>query len=59
MSRIKEITEDLGKRVDVTHQARKVCETISKELDSTNPQSGILYLSKKWSTNKNLSKQNV
>ncbi len=31
MSRIKEITEDLGKRVDVTHQARKVCETISKE----------------------------
>ncbi len=31
MSRTKEITEDLGKRVDVAHQARKGCKTISKE----------------------------
>ncbi len=42
MSRIKEITEYLVKRIDVAHHARKVCETISKSLDSTNPQSGIL-----------------
>ncbi len=32
MSRTKEITEDLGKRVDVAHQARKGYKTISKEL---------------------------
>ncbi len=31
MSRTKEITEDLGKRVDVAHQAKKVYKTISKE----------------------------
>ncbi len=31
MSRTKEITEDLGKGVDVAHQARKGYKTISKE----------------------------
>ncbi len=31
MSLTKEITEDLGKRVDVAHQARKGYKTISKE----------------------------
>ncbi len=30
MSQTKEITEDLGKRVDIAHQARKVYKTISK-----------------------------
>ncbi len=30
MSQTKEITEDLGKRVDVAHQARKGYKTISK-----------------------------
>ncbi len=33
MSRTKEITEDLGKRVDVAHQARKGYKTISKEFE--------------------------
>ncbi len=42
MSQTKEITEDLGKRVDVAHQARKGYKTISKSLDSTNPQSDRL-----------------
>ncbi len=31
MSRTKEITEDLGKRVDVAHQARTFYKTTSKE----------------------------
>ncbi len=39
MSRTKEITEDLVKRVDVAHQTRKGHKTISKSLDSTNQQS--------------------
>ncbi len=39
MSGTKEITEDLRKRVDVAHRARNVYKTISKEFDSTNPES--------------------
>ncbi len=31
MSQTKEITGELGKRVDVAHQARKVYKTIAKE----------------------------
>ncbi len=42
MSRTKEITEELGKRVDVAHQARKVYKPSLKCLDSTNPQSDRL-----------------
>ncbi len=33
MSQTKEITEDLRKRVDVAHQARKGYKTISKEFE--------------------------
>ncbi len=67
MSQTKEITEDLGKRVDVAHQARKGYQKLSlKSLDSTNPQSDRLCTnggnsrpllpSQKWSTNKDHSK---
>ncbi len=42
MSWTKQITEDLGKRVDVAHQARKVTKPSLKSLDSTNPQSDRL-----------------
>ncbi len=66
MSRTKEITEDLGKRVDVAHQARKGYKPSLMSLDSTNPQSDRLlqmeeiqdhsYLPEKWSTNKDHSK---
>ncbi len=41
MSRTKEITEDLGKRVDVAHQAKKLQNHLWR-LDSTNPQSDRL-----------------
>ncbi len=67
MSRTKEITEDLGKRVDVAHQARKGHKTISKGFGlhkSTVRQ--IVYkwrkfkttvtFPEKWSTNKDHSK---
>ncbi len=60
MSRTKEITEDLGKRVDVAHQARKGYKTISKEFGlhkSTVRQiQDHCYLPEKWSTNKDHSK---
>ncbi len=67
MSQTKEITEDLGKRVDVARQARKGYQKLSlKSLDSTNPQSDRLctnggnsrplLASQKWSTNKDHSK---
>ncbi len=42
MSRTKEITEDLGKRVDVAHQAKKSIKPSLKIVDSTNPQSDRL-----------------
>ncbi len=42
MSRTKQITEDLGKRVDVAHQAGKVTKPSLKSLDSINPQSDRL-----------------
>ncbi len=66
MSRTKEITEDLRKRVDVAHQARKGYKTISKEFGlhkSTVRQivykwrnSRHCYLPEKWLTNKDHSK---
>ncbi len=62
MSWRKEISEDLGKRVDVARQARKGYITISKQFGI--PQIYIhycdiqdhCYLPEKWSTNKDHSK---
>ncbi len=67
MSRTKEITEDLRKRVDVAHQARKGYKTISKEFGlhkSTVRQTMYKWRTfkttvtfpEKWSTNKDHSK---
>ncbi len=69
MSRAKEITEDLRKRVDVAHQARKGCKTIFKELGLHKYTVRQIvykwrkfktlqhcYLPEKWSTNKDHSK---
>ncbi len=66
ISRTKEITEDLGKRVDVAHQARKGYKTISKEFGlHKSSQTDCVqmeeiqdhcYLPEKWSTNKDHSK---
>ncbi len=49
MSRTKEITEDLGKRVDVAHQARKVYKTISKEF-GLHKSTEIVYKWRKFKT---------
>ncbi len=63
MSQTKEITEDLRKRVDVAHQARKGYKTISKEFElhkSTVRQIVDKWkkfkTTEKWSTNKDHSK---
>ncbi len=65
MSRTKEITEDLRKRVDVARQARKGYKTISKETPQIHSQTDCVqmeeiqdhcYLPEKWSTNKDHSK---
>ncbi len=66
MSRTKEITEDLGRRVDVAHQARQGYKTISKEFGlHKSSQTDCVqleeiqdhcYLPEKWSTNKDHSK---
>ncbi len=50
MSGTKEITEDLRKRVDVAHRARNVYKTISKEFDSTNPESDRLCTNEEFKT---------
>ncbi len=66
MSRTKEITEDLVKRVDVAHQARKVTEPslrvwtlqINSQKDCVQMKEIQVhcYLPEKWSTNKDHSK---
>ncbi len=68
MSQTKEITEDLGKRVDVAHQARKDYKKISKEFGlhkSTVRQAvykwrelktTVTFPREMWSTNKDHSK---
>ncbi len=55
VNHVTEITEDLGKRVDVAYQARKDYKTISKEFSQTD---GVqmeeiqdhCYLPENWST---------
>ncbi len=60
-SETKEITEDLGKRVDVAHQTRKAYKTISKSFGLHKSTVRLCthdhcYLPEKWSTNKAHSK---
>ncbi len=53
MSQTKQITEDLGKRFDVAHQARKDYKTISIQTDCVRMEEiqDHCYLPEKWSTN--------